>query len=227
MKVVCEETSLSESGLHFGHYIDGNQSELISHYHAAQVTVTLTHAVQLKHWSCGLMVMLGKTLEVTLVLKLRTILLMEADFNATNKIIYGVRMMRSARDHHLIPEEIFSKKNRMADDGMLCKTLFYKISCQSRVPSAIVLVDALNCYDRIAHAMASMIFQAFGVPISAVETMLSTIENMKFVLHTGFGDLTSFAGGGISIKTQGLTQGNGAPPAGWGVISICIVGAHG
>jgi hypothetical protein len=29
------------------------------------------------------------------------------------------------------------------------------------------------------------------------------------------------------IKTQGLTQGNGASPAGWGVISICIVGAHG
>jgi hypothetical protein len=70
---------------------------------------------------------------------------MEADFNATNKIIYGVRMMGSAHEHHLMPEEIFSKKNRMADDGTLCKTLFY--SCQSRVPSAIALVDASNCYD--------------------------------------------------------------------------------
>ena len=115
----------------------------------------------------------------------------------------------------------------MADDGTLCKTLFYDISCQSRVPSAIALVDASNCYDRIAHAMASMIFQACEVPILAVETMLSTIENMKFFLRTGFGDLTSFTGGGISVKTQGLTQGNGASPAGWGVISICIVGTHG
>ena len=40
--------------------------------------------------------MLEKTLGVTLVSKLRGILLMEADFNATNKIIYGVRMMGSA-----------------------------------------------------------------------------------------------------------------------------------
>ena len=72
-----------------------------------------------------------------------------------------------------------------------------------------------------------MIFQAFGVPISAVETMLSTIENMKFFLRTGFGDSRSFAGGGISVKTQWLAQGNGASPAGWGVISICILGAHG
>ena len=57
--------------------------------------------------------------------------------------------------------------------------------------------------------------------------MLSTIENMKFFLRTGFGDSTTFAGGGIGVKTQGLTQENGASPAGWKVISICIIGAHG
>jgi hypothetical protein len=111
---------------------------------------------------------------------------------------------------------------------MICGYLaFYNISCQFRVPSAIALVDASKCYDRIARAMTSMIFQAFGVPILAVETMLSTIENMKFFLRTGFDDLMLFAGGGISVKTQGLTQGNGASLAGWGVISICIVGMHG
>ncbi len=63
--------------------------------------------------------------------------------------------------------------------------------------------------------------------MSAAETMLSTIENMKFFLRTGFGDSTTFAGGGISVKTQGLMQRNGASPAGWAVISICILGAHG
>ena len=59
----------------------------------------------------------------------------------------------------------------------------------------------------------------------AIETMLlGAIENMKFYLRTGFGDSKSFTGGGISVKTQGLTQGNGASPAGWAVISICIIG---
>jgi hypothetical protein len=57
--------------------------------------------------------------------------------------------------------------------------------------------------------------------------MLGAIENMKFFLRTGFGDSTSFAGGGISIKMQGMCQGNGASPAGWAVISICILNAHG
>ena len=61
--------------------------------------------------------MLEKTLGVTLVTKLRAILLMEADFNATNKIIYGNRKMEKAREYNLMPEEIFSERNRMADDG--------------------------------------------------------------------------------------------------------------
>ncbi len=75
--------------------------------------------------------------------------------------------------------------------------------------------------------MASLIFQAFRVPATVVESMLGAIENMKFFLQTGFGDSTSSAGGGISIKTQGMCQGNGASPAGWAVISICILNAHG
>jgi hypothetical protein len=124
--------------------------------------------------------MLEKTLAVTLVNKLRAILLMEGDFNAANKMVYGVRMVNNARDHNLMPEEIFSKRNRMADDGMLCKTLFYNITQQACVPAAIALVDASNCYDRIAHAMASLIFQAFGVPTMAIESMLGAIENMIF-----------------------------------------------
>ena len=226
-QVVNEETSSSVSGLHFGHYKVGRLSDIIAHYHAARVTVTLAHAIQLERWSRGLSVMLEKTLGVTLVTKLRAILLMEADFNATNKIVYGDRMMTNARKYKLIPEETFSEKNRMADNGTLCKTLFYDITRQARVPAAIASVDASNCYDRIAYAIASLVFQAFGVPTTAIETMLGAIENMKFYLRTGFGDSTSFAGGGISVKTQGLTQGNGASPAGWAVISICIIGAHG
>ncbi len=68
--------------------------------------------------------MLEKTLGMTLVTKLRAVLLMEANFNATNKIVYGMRMMSNAQGHQLVHEEIFSKKNRMVDDWTVCKTLF-------------------------------------------------------------------------------------------------------
>jgi hypothetical protein len=89
---------------------------------------TLAHAVQLEQWSRGLSVMLEKTLGVTLVMKLRALLLMEGDYNATNKIVYGNGMIKNVQEHHLMPEEIFSEKNCMADNGTLCKTLFYNIT---------------------------------------------------------------------------------------------------
>jgi hypothetical protein len=127
-RVINEETSSLETGIHFGHYIVGVKSDIISHYHASRVLVILAHAIQLERWSRGLSVMLEKTLGVTLVTKLCAILLMEGDFNATNKIVYGVRMLQNARKHNQMPEEIFSKKKRMADNGVLCKTLFFNIA---------------------------------------------------------------------------------------------------
>jgi hypothetical protein len=43
--------------------------------------------------------------------------------------------------------------------------------------------------------MASMIFQAVGVPTPAIESMLSTIQNMKFYLRTGYRDSQDYTGG--------------------------------
>jgi len=70
----------------------------------------------------------------------------------------------------------------------------------------------------VARHFASLVFQPFGVPLSAAESMLATIENMKFFLRTGFGDSTSFSGGSIHIKTHS--------PAAWAVVSIVILSAH-
>ena len=177
-KKVKEDTSLSQSGLHFGHYIAGTDCDYISQFHALRVSLALKKGIALERWSKGLSVMLEKMFGVRLVSKLRAILLMEADFNAMNKEVYGVRMMDNARRYKLIPEAIFSKQNRTADDGGLAKTLFYDIARQTRTPAAIASVDASNCYDRIAHAMASLIFQSFGVESMAVSAMLETIREM-------------------------------------------------
>jgi hypothetical protein len=151
---------------------------------------------------------------------------MEADFNSANKQVYGIRMLSKAQRHNLMQEEIYSEQNKMADDGMLTKVLIYYIFRQTRRPAGIALVDANNCYNRIAHAIISMVFQAFGVPLTAVEALLTTIQEIKFFLCMGFGDSTDFASSKFKIKTQGLCQGNGASPVGWAVVSICIINAH-
>jgi hypothetical protein len=135
-------------------------------------------------------------------------------------------MLEEARKYKLVPEEIFSEKNHTANDGGLAKTLFYNIVLRLRVPEAIPLVDASYCYDCVAHAMALLIFQSFGMEDMAVTAMLETIQKMKIFLRTVFGDSKEFAGSTIKVKTQGLDQGNGASLVGWCIISIMILWVH-
>ena len=226
-----EGTSSSISGRHFGHYKAGLRSEYVSHLQALLATLTIRQGIVLDRWLQGLSVMLEKIYGCSLITKLRSILLMEADFNATNKTIYGVRMLHNVRKYHLMPEEVFSERNRLADDGTLSKVLFFDIARQLRRPAGLASVDADNCYDRIAHPMASMVFQAFGVPTGPVRSMLTTIQDMRFYLRTGYGDSEGYVGGnkGSSldiVKNQGMCQGNGASPAAWTVVSIPMISAH-
>jgi hypothetical protein len=170
-----EETSLSRSGLHFGHYMAGIESEYIAHFHALKATLIFHHGLVLDCWAQGLSVMLQKLFGWSLITKLRAILLMEANLNCSTKTILGIQMLDEARRQNLMPEEVFSEHNKMADDGTLTKVLTYDIICQTRRSAGLALVDADNCYNRIAHAIASLVFQAFSVPLSALEAMLTTI----------------------------------------------------
>jgi hypothetical protein len=155
---------------------------------------------------------------------------METDFNVTNKAIYGVCMLANVRKYKMIPEEVYSERNCLADDGTLSKVLFYDIVRQLRRLAGLA-VDTDCCYDHIAHPMASMVSQSFGVPTLAIESMLTTIQNMKFFLRTGYGDSANYAGGESKdaedpVKTQGMCQGNGAAPAAWTVTSIPMIAAY-
>jgi hypothetical protein len=151
---------------------------------------------------------------------------MEASFNATNKLIYGNHMLEVAHKYKLVPEEIYSEKNFLVDNGTLVKVLFYNIVNRMQLPGGIAVVDADNCYVRLAHLIALIVFQALGVPEPAISSMLSTIQDMKFFLWMGFGDSKVYARSSDGTKTQGLCQENGTAPAGWRVTSIAMIRAN-
>ncbi len=106
-----EETSSTISGRHFSHYKAGLRSDYISHLQSLLASLVIKKGIILDRWSQGLSVMLEKTFGCALITKLRSILLMEADFNATNKTIYGFRLLANVRKYNLMPEEVHSKKN--------------------------------------------------------------------------------------------------------------------
>lgn len=79
--------------------------------------------------------MLEKFAGVALITNLRTILLMKADFNFHNKLIFGKQMMDLAWRYGIVPEEIYSEKGRTAEDAVLHQVLAYNIARQKRTPS--------------------------------------------------------------------------------------------
>jgi hypothetical protein len=89
--------------------------------------------------------MLEKIFGCALITKLHSILLMEADFNATHKMVYGIWMLDNMRKYRLMPEEVFSEQNHLADDGTLSKVLFFDIALQLHHPAGLASVDADNC----------------------------------------------------------------------------------
>jgi hypothetical protein len=221
-----ETTSSSYSGIHFGHYKAAGNSDLLSRFFSKKISLIAKCGCPPSRWGVGLTVMLEKIAGIALVNKLRAILLMEADFNRHNRIIFGNRMIHKAREEGLIPPEIFSTEGNTAEDGSFGKGLMTDISRQSKTNMAITSNDAESCYNRIAHAMLSLILQAMTVGRGAIAAMLIPIQIMCFFLRTGFGESKTSMGGDPNSRTQGLCQGNTASPAGWEILCATMLRCH-
>lgn len=221
-KRVKEKMSSSYSGLHFGHYKAAAFSSFLSKVHALKLSIITKTGSVPERWAQGLNVMLEKVAGIALVTKLRAILLMEADFNYRNKLIFGQRMMDLARQHGMVLEEIYSEKGKTAENAILHQVLVYDIARQLRRPLVVASVDASQCYDRIAHAMASLTLRAYKLCQSSIMGMLNPIQCMEYYIRTGHGESPSFFGGKGDRK-QGACQGNGAAPPTWQQISSLMV----
>ena len=68
----------------------------------------------------------------------------------------------------------------------------------------------------------TLAFLAFGVPRSAIHTILLAIQFMTFHLRTSYGDSDRTHGGNENDRYMGLCQGNGASPAWRFIVSVLI-----
>jgi hypothetical protein len=156
--------------------------------------------------------------------KLRAILLMEADFNFHNGLVFAKRMMDRAEARCWIPREIYGgRKNHEAIEVALNRCFSADIAHQHHTPLAIACINAQTCYDCMAHSIASIAAQGWQVDMAAIMVMLVTIQSMKFFLRTAFGDSTTHFGGTLTSPFQGRCQGNKGAPALCLVMSVALV----
>jgi hypothetical protein len=115
------------------------RSDFRSDVHVRHLTLVTKTGAALKRCSKSLSVMLEKITGVAVVTKLRAIFFTEVDFNCHNRLIFGDRMMKLARENRLVPEEIYSKKGKNPKEAILQQVLVYDIFswwCQWIHPSA-------------------------------------------------------------------------------------------
>jgi hypothetical protein len=189
--------------------------------HAAKLTLAATMGIPLARRGNGLTVLLEKVFGNIYIDKMRAICLLEADYNWLNKFVFAKQMMDRAFKEEIIPAEQFAKRGSQATEGLLTSGLFCDIARALHRTAAIESVDLANCYDAVAHPIASIALQSFKVRKVMVAMMLYVLEKMTWYLKTAFGQSKISFGGTKWDPSMGLGQGNGAAPPGF--LAVCTL----
>jgi hypothetical protein len=146
---------------------------------------------------------------------------LEANYNWLNKFVFTKQMMGKAFQGYIIPAEQFAKRGSQATEGVLTSGLFCDIAWALHKTVAIESVDLANCYDAVAHPIASIALQSFKVCKVMGAMMLYVLETMTWYLKTVFGQSKICFGGTALDPSMGLGQGNGALPPGF--LAVCTL----
>jgi Reverse transcriptase (RNA-dependent DNA polymerase) len=176
----------------------------------------------LSRWAHGIDVMIPKKVDSIRVEKLRTIILFEADFNLINKII-GKRILRQAEQcNSVAPEQYGSRKKKTSIIHATNKLITFDIMRTRRQNTALLILDAMACYDRISPPLAALALRRQGTPGLLIKLMFDTLQNMSHTIRTSFGDsVQSYTKN--DKKFHGILQGNGAGPTIWAMVSTPLL----
>ena len=220
-----ESTSSSPSGLHFGLWKANATDDTLADIDRILRGIPFRTGHSLRRWQTGVDVELCKKAGNYDVDKLRTIVLLEADYNMNNKAM-SRRVARAAeRDGTLAKEQYGSRNRHSAPDVSLNNRLTDDLMRQTRKGGAVISNDAKSCYDRIVHAVLSLCLQRMGVAVEPIQSLIDTMRHLTHHVKTAYGvSAESYAADEKSVPLQGIVQGNAMGPMGWGAVSTPIIG---
>ena len=201
------------------------QDDTLAAFEATMCHIPYATGYSPQEWKTSVNCMIEKKGKGVAVENLRTINLMESDFNFNNKIM-GRAVGECAERNQLLPKEQYgSRKEHQARHHGLNKRLTYDLAHFQRRPMIVCSNDAKSCYDCIIHSIASMAMQRLGIPIQPIQCMIVTIQEMEHYIRTGFGDSDNTMSGtnNESGPFQGILQGNGSGPVLWLAVSTPLI----
>lgn len=219
-----EKIVSSPSGRHIGTYKATSRHNKNSEIQARLTSLPFELGIPLPRTTQCINVSLQKKGKGIKPSDLRTIWLLEADFNSAAKIHWVSRMMNgTAITNKLIPDSQYAKRGSRAIEAALVKVLFFDHIRQNKKPGIIIASDLMQCFDRMAHPVCSLVSRRLGVPIPVIQCMLLSIQQMTHRVRTGYGDSTFTYGNNKTNPLQGGGQGNGASLPLWLAISCILI----
>ena len=210
-------------GLHNGHYKAATFSSTVNRCDALLRNIPMKTGSSPEAWRNLMNFAIEKKAGDFRVKKMRTIQLMDAEFQASNKQA-GKEAMKFAEQHHLIPPgQCGARKKHQAIDLAVSKRLVWDTLFMERRAAGWVLNDAKSCFDRVVHWVAQVALRRFGMPWEVVDFMFSTLRLATHRVRTGFGDSEAAFFPPSDKSFQGCGQGNGAGPTIWVAISSILI----
>ena len=190
-----ERTSAGMSGLHFGMFKAHAHRRPLAELDASMRSLAYTTGYSYNRWKKGMDVQLLKRSMDYRAEKLRTILLLEADFNMNNKALGADMMTAGERLGALACNNYGGRKKLQAAEISMNQQLTYNSIWGRRGRAVVMSNDAKGCYDRIAHTVLTICMRRLGVPRPAMQSMIETIQEMEHYIRTAFGDSEGKCGG--------------------------------
>jgi Reverse transcriptase (RNA-dependent DNA polymerase) len=217
-----EFTSTGTSGLHFGHFQASCKDRDLCQLDRWMTEYALSTGYSFKRWQKGIDVMIPKKSGSNRVDKLRTIVLMEPDFNFVNKLIGKRTMAMAEKAGTLAPEQFGSRKKKSAIVHAINKQITTDIIRQEKRDFCVVILDAKGCYDRITPMYAAFAMRRQGATPQMVNVIFETIAEMQHSIRTSYGD-SKLTYRQTNERFHGILQGNGAGPTIWALISSTLL----
>jgi hypothetical protein len=200
-----EFTATGPSGLTFSHFIAATHDPLLVSFDATMANIPYATGYSPLRWQSGTDVMIPKSNASLRVDKLRTILLLDPEFNQNNKILGRSLMARAELFSQMPAEQYGSRKKHRAIEAALNKILTQDIWRQKRQPGTLCSNDAKSCYDRCVHAFAILCMLSMGCPFGPILSMFVTLQKMQHFIGAVFGvSATSFSG--TDVPSKGLAK---------------------
>ena len=180
----------------------------------------MIHCFSPKKWEKATDLMILKKANVFILQKMRTICLLNAEFNINNQWVGRLCMQKAESDLLLASEQYGSRKHKDASTAALNKKLAFDYLRLMRKPGILIFNDASKCYDRIVHSFAILAMLRTGLLYETAKSLFLPIQKMEHKIATGYGvSTTTYKANAAPVPLQGILQDNGNGHSGWAMIS--------